>query len=69
MELKLKKYRKAGLFRILVIGIGLVLGVLFFYIMGLQSMIFSAGIAAIALFFCKPSEAKITIDLQLDTQE
>ena len=69
LELKLKKYRKAGLIRIYVIGVGLVLGVLFFYIMGLQSMIFSAGIAAIALFFCKPSEAKVTIDLQLDTQE
>jgi hypothetical protein len=60
---RLKNYRKAGTIRIAIIGLGLVLGVLFFYIMNSQSMIFSAGIAAIALFFCKPSEAKISAEL------
>ncbi len=60
---RLENYRKAGTIRIAIIGLGLVLGVLFFYIMNSQSMIFCAGIAAIALFFCKPTEAKISSEL------
>ncbi len=68
-ELRLEKYRKAGIIRIVVIGIALLLGVLFFYIMNSQSMIFCAGIAAIALFFCKPTVAKIETELKLyDTE-
>ncbi|OIP81173.1 MAG: hypothetical protein AUK44_10540 [Porphyromonadaceae bacterium CG2_30_38_12] len=63
---RLERYKKLGTVRILIIGTGLVLGVVFFYIMQSQSMIFSAGIAAIALFFCKPSEVKMTIELDLD---
>ena len=63
---RLEKYRKVGTLRIAVIGLGLVLGVLFFYIMNSQSMIFCAGIAAIALFFCKPSEAKISTELNIE---
>ena len=47
---------------------GLMLGVLFFYVMGSQSMIFCAGIAAIGLFFCKPSQAKISSELQIDEE-
>lgn len=68
-EMRLEKYRKAGIIRIAIIGIALTLGVLFFYIMNSQSMIFSAGIAAIALFFCKPSAAKIETELKLDETE
>ncbi len=63
---KFQKYRKAALIRISVIGIGLVMGIIFFYVMQSQSMIFCAGIAAIGLFFCKPSESKIISDLQLE---
>jgi len=62
---KLEKYRKAGVIRIIVIGAGVVLGILFFYIMKSQSMIFCAGIASIALVFCKPSEVKIITDLEI----
>lgn len=67
-ELKILKYRQASIIRIIIIGLGLLLGVAFYYIMQSQSMLFSAGIAAIALFFCKPSESKIMIDLNLDEQ-
>ena len=63
---RLDKYRKAGTTRIAIIGLGLVLGVLFFYIMNSQSMIFCAGIAAIALFFCKPNETKISTELNIE---
>lgn len=67
-EQKILKYRQASIIRIIIIGLGLLLGVAFYYIMQSQSMLFSAGIAAIALFFCKPSESKIMIDLNLDEQ-
>lgn len=63
---RLENYRKAGTIRIAIIGLGLVLGVLFFYIMNSQSMIFCAGIAAIALFFCKPTESKISSELGIN---
>jgi hypothetical protein len=60
---QLEKYKSGAIYRILIIGTGLVLGVVFFYVMNSQSMIFCAGIAAVALFFCKPSENKIMNDL------
>ncbi len=63
---KLEQYMKAGIIRLLVIGAGIVLGILFFYILQSQSMIFCAGIAAIALVFCKPSEVKIITDLEIE---
>ena len=63
---KFRLYTKAALIRISVIGSGLVTGILFFYVMQLQSMIFCAGIAAIGLFFCKPAEGKIVSDLKLE---
>ena len=63
---KFQQYTKAAIIRISVIGSGLVSGIIFFYIMQTQSMIFCAGIAAIGLFFCKPSESKIVSDLNLE---
>lgn len=41
------------------------LGIIFFYVMRSQSMIFCAGIASIALVFCKPSEVKVITDLEI----
>jgi len=66
---KLLKYQKASYIRIAILGLALVLGVLFFYIMNSQSMLFSAGIAAIGLFFSKPAEVKIVSELQLEENE
>lgn len=65
-ELKIQKYQSAALIRIVIIGIGLLLGVLFFYIMHSQSMIFCAAIAAIALYFSKPTKGKMLTDLNID---
>lgn len=59
-------YRKGSEIRLLIIGLGFVLGVLFFFLMNTQSMIFCAGISAIALFFCKPAEVKIISELQIE---
>lgn len=66
---KIKKYEQASIWRIVIIGIGLLTGVVFFYIMQSQSMLFCAGIAAIGLFFCKPAEVKIISDLNLGEED
>lgn len=63
---RIQLYKKGSAFRIIIIGSGFVLGILFFFLMHSQSMIFSAGIAAIALFFCKPAEVKFIADLQIE---
>lgn len=68
-QTKLRKYEKGAIIRLAIVGTGLLLGVFFFFIMNSQSMIFSAGIAAIALFFCKPAEVKIISELQLEETE
>lgn len=68
IETRIAKYQAAGIVRIQIMGFGLVLGVLFFYLMGSQSMLFCAGIAAIGLFFCKPTPTKISTDLQIDEE-
>ena len=66
---KLNKYATGAIWRLLAIGFGLVFSVIAFYFIRTQSMIFCAGIAAIALIFCKPTESKITSDLKLDETE
>jgi len=63
---KLDKYAAGATWRILVVGFGLVFSVIAFYIIRTESMIFCAGIAAIALLYCKPTVGKITSDLKLD---
>lgn len=60
------RYRKGSEIRLLIIGLGFILGVLFFFLTNSQSMIFCAGISAIALFFCKPAEVKIISELQIE---
>ncbi len=66
VQIRVKKYEIASYLRLTIIGLGLILGVLFFYILHSQSMLFCAGIAAIALFFCKPSQSKMLTDLDID---
>jgi MFS family permease len=66
MKIRLERYRKASQIRLAIIGSGFVLGIFLFFIMHSQSMIFCAGIAAIALFFCKPAEVKIISDLKIE---
>jgi hypothetical protein len=66
---KLNKYSTGAIGRLLIIGFGLVFSVIVFYILRSESMIFCAGIAALALLFCKPSEAKINSDLKMDENE
>lgn len=67
--IKLNKYSVAASWRLLIIGFGLVFSVVAFYIIRTQSMIFCAGIAAIALIFCKPTEGKIASELKIEDEE
>ncbi len=66
---KLNKYTTAAKWRLLAIGFGLVLSVIAFYILRTPSMIFCALIAAISLYFCKPSEGKIMKELKMEETE
>ncbi len=66
---KIDKYRKYAVWRLVIIGISIAIGVFLFYIIRSQSMIFCAGIAAIALFFCKPTKEKMISELQLFEEE
>jgi DMSO reductase anchor subunit len=66
---KLEKYATGATWRILAVGVGLVLSIIVFYILRTESMIFCAGITAIALLYCKPTESKINSDLKLDESE
>ncbi|MDR3653336.1 MAG: hypothetical protein P4L34_10270 [Paludibacter sp.] len=67
--MKFEKYAIGATWRLLAIGFGLVFSVVAFYIIRTESMIFCAGIAAIALLFCKPTEGKIISDLKLEDSE
>jgi len=69
LSTKLEKYTTGATLRIFAVGFGLILSVVSFYIIRTPSMIFCAGIAAIALIFCKPTENKINSDLKLDEPE
>jgi uncharacterized membrane protein len=68
-SIRIKKYRNASLCRIIVLGVGFVVGVIFAYLLRSQSMIFCAAMAAAGLIFCKPSEMKMIHELQLDEEE
>jgi len=67
--MKLEKYSAGATWRVLIVGLGLVFSVVAFYIIRTESMIFCAGITAIALLYCKPTEGKIKSDLKLDEQD
>jgi hypothetical protein len=69
-KLKYNAYEKGAKLRLLVIGIGLLSSIIVFYILRSNiSLIYCAGIGAIALLFCKPTESKIYSDLNLEEPE
>ncbi len=57
-ELQEKMIVRNGVIRILLIGLGLAINVLFYYLLKEQSLIYMAGISAVALFFAKPKRYK-----------
>jgi len=68
--LKLKEYQKGAILRLILIGIGLIGSIIVFFVLRSDiSLIYCFGIAAIALFFCKPSVSKIISELKLEVSE
>ncbi len=62
---KLNRYRKASIIRLTIIGADFLLGILCFFLLHSQNMIILAGIAAIALLFCKPAKVKMMAELKI----
>ena len=63
---KLKEYTKASIIRLAIVGSNFLLGILFFFLLNSQNMIILAGIAAIALLFCKPAKVKMMAELKIN---
>ena len=68
-EEKFAKYRNYSFWRLVVIGVNMLIGIALFYVLQLDQMLFCAAIAAIALVFCKPSEQKMETELGLDKDD
>ena len=69
-EALLINYRNLGIARICLIGIGAVLGIATFYWLGgYTSMLWCAGISVIGLYFCKPTQRKMEIELSDNTDQ
>ncbi|HLP05725.1 MAG TPA: hypothetical protein VK152_09880 [Paludibacter sp.] len=64
--IRVNKYATGAIWRLLVIGFGLVLSIVAFYIIRSESMIFTALISAVALIFCKPTTGKIMSELNIE---
>lgn len=59
-----KKYINYSILRITIISVGLILSILGFYLIPNKSLFWLAGISAIGLIFCKPTEKRINADLE-----
>lgn len=62
-------YYKWAVIRICLIGLGITLGIVAFYLLGgYMSMIWCAAIAALGLYFCKPTPRKIQLELSTEAE-
>ena len=59
---KEQKYLTYSILRLVFIAIGFAISIFFFYILRQQSLIFCAGIAAIGIYFCKPTTERINYE-------
>lgn len=71
--LKGKKYIAGAQLRLGIIGLGIVMSIIGHFILYVHTpnmtMIGCAGIAAVALFFCKPSVNKVANELNIEIEE
>ena len=64
-EQKLAGYKKAAIWRILLVSNTMVFGIAAFYLMGAyQSMLWITAVSAIGWYFTKPSKTKLQVELQ-----
>lgn len=57
-------YKIYGVIRIIIMTIGFIASIIGFYLLQQKSLIWLAGISAIGLIICKPTEKKIDTDLE-----
>lgn len=69
LDEKAERYKKYAFLRMSVMGFNMLLGIGVFYLLNSDSLIFGIAVAAIGLVFCKPSEAKMTAELELNKEE
>ena len=65
-KLKLRKYQKGAIWRLIAVGISLVASVIIFFFLHTESIIYCFAISAIALFFCKPTVNKVANELDIE---
>ena len=67
---KRAKYLSCAVIRVALIGAGAVLSLIAFYYLGqYQPMLWCAGIAVLAQFFCKPTDRKIYLEMNDKNEE
>lgn len=66
-EGRYREYLRYAVIRLCIIAAGLILAIVAYYLLKLQTMIYCAAISAVGLVFCKPQEARVQIDLADDT--
>lgn len=64
-KVKFAQYKKGAILRLLLIGTSLVGGVIVFYVLRSENILYCIAFSAIALIYSKPSESKIISDLKL----
>mgnify|MGYP001810095222 FL=1 len=64
-KVKFSQYKQGAILRLLLIGTSLVGGVIVFYILRSENILYCIAFSAIALIYSKPSESKIISDLKL----
>lgn len=69
-EAKQTRYTYCAITRVGMIGLGAVLAIVAFYLLGTyQPMLWCAGIAILAQFFCKPTDRKIYLEINNKNEE
>ena len=69
-ELQLRRYQQWAIVRIVLIGLGIVLGIVAFYWLGgYRSMIWCAAISTIGLYFCKPTLRRMELELDAPVEQ
>jgi|GEM_PF-936467 len=68
LDEKIERYKKYAFLRMSVMGFNMLLGIGVFYLLNSDSLIFGIAVAAITLVFCKPSEAKMISELNLEEE-
>ena len=69
-DAKQKQYTSYAIIRVVLIGLGAIMAIIAFYVLGnYQPMLWCAGIAILAQFFCKPSDRKIYLEMNNKNEE